>query len=85
LAWCSTKWPLAACRSPATGKAIVVYDRRTGTPNLWSQPLDGSPMKQLTDFKPDGVFTRALSPDGKWMALSRGTITSDVILISDFR
>ncbi|MEK6337558.1 MAG: LpqB family beta-propeller domain-containing protein [Acidobacteriota bacterium] len=67
------------------GKAIVIYDRRTGTFNLWSQPLDGGPMKQLTDFKPDGVFARDLSPDKKTMALSRGTITSDVILISDFR
>lgn len=67
------------------GKAIVVYDRRTGTLNLWSQPLDGGPVKQLTDFKPDGVFARDVSRDGKTMALSRGTITSDVILISDFR
>jgi serine/threonine protein kinase/Tol biopolymer transport system component len=67
------------------GKSIIVYDQRTGTPNLWSQPLDGGPMKQLTDFKPDGLFARDLSPDGKSMALSRGTVTSDVILISDFR
>lgn len=67
------------------GKAIVIYDRRTGTSNLWSQPLDGGPMKQLTDFKPDDLFARDLSRDGKTMALSRGTITSDVILISDFR
>ena len=67
------------------GKSIVVYDQRTGTPNLWSQPLDGGPMKQLTDFKPDGLFARDLSPDGKSMALSRGAVTSDVILISDFR
>ena len=42
-------------------------------------------MKQLTDFKPDGVFARDLSRDGKTMALSRGVVTSDVILISDFR
>jgi len=67
------------------GKSIIVYDQRTGTPNLWSQPLDGGPMKQLTDFKPDGLLARDLSPDGKSMALSRGTVTSDVILISNFR
>jgi Tol biopolymer transport system component len=69
----------------ADGKSINFYDSRTGTTNLWSLPLDGSPMKQLTDFKPDELFNRALSFDGKWMALGRGTMTSDVILISDFR
>ena len=67
------------------GKAITIYDGRSGTANLWSQPLDGGPMKQLTDFKPDGLFARKLSPDGKFIALARGTVTSDVILISDFR
>jgi eukaryotic-like serine/threonine-protein kinase len=67
------------------GKSVNFYDSRTGTPNLWSFPLDGGPMKQLTDFKPDGVFNRQLSFDRKSMALSRGLVTSDVILISDFR
>jgi serine/threonine protein kinase/Tol biopolymer transport system component len=67
------------------GRSVTLYDSRTGTPNLWSFPLDGSPMKQLTDFKPDGLFNRQLSFDGKWMAMSRGLITGDVILISDFR
>ena len=67
------------------GKSVTFYDSRSGTPNLWSQPLDGGPMKQLTDFKPDGVTARALSRDGKFIALARGTVTSDVILISDFR
>jgi serine/threonine protein kinase/Tol biopolymer transport system component len=67
------------------GKSVTVVDSRTGTPNLWSFPLDGSPMKQLTDFKPDGVSNRQLSFDRKWMAMARGLITSDVVLISDFR
>jgi Tol biopolymer transport system component len=67
------------------GRSVTLYDSRTGTPNLWIFPLDGSPMKQLTDFKPDGLFNRQLSFDGKWMAMSRGLVTGDVILISDFR
>jgi serine/threonine protein kinase len=67
------------------GKSVTVYDSRTGAQNLWSFSLDGSPMKQLTDFKPDSLFYRQLSFDGKWMAMSRGVTTSDVILISDFR
>jgi eukaryotic-like serine/threonine-protein kinase len=69
----------------ADGKSITMYDTRTGTPNLWIFPFDGSPMKQLTDFKPDELSARELSFDGKWMVMARGLITSDVILISDFR
>lgn len=69
----------------ADGKSVIFYDLRTGTPNLWSFPLDGGPMKQLTDFKPDGIFNRQLSFDGKWMAMGRGLVTGDVVLISDFR
>jgi TolB protein len=69
------------------GKSLVVADSRTGAQNLRSLPLDGGPMKQLTDFKPDHVFTFdwQLAGGGKLAAMSRGTITSDVILISDFR
>jgi Tol biopolymer transport system component len=67
------------------GKSVTFYDSRSGTTNLWSLPLDGGPMKQLTDFKPDGLFARDSSSDGKSVALARGTISGDVILISDFR
>jgi eukaryotic-like serine/threonine-protein kinase len=69
----------------ADGKTLTIYDSRTGTNNLWILPLDGGPMKQLTDFKPDSLYARDLSGDGKFMALARGTINSDVILISNFK
>jgi len=69
----------------ADGKSVTLPDNRTGTVNLWNLPLDGSPMKQLTDLKSETLFSRELSMDGKSMALSRGTVTSDVILISNFR
>jgi eukaryotic-like serine/threonine-protein kinase len=67
------------------GKSVTMYDWRTGSRNIWSFPLDGSPMKQLTDFKSDEVWNRELSFDGKWIAMTLGHSTSDVILISDFR
>lgn len=67
------------------GKAIIVSDSRTGTLNLWSQSLDGGPLKQLTNFSPHDVVARDFSPDGKLAAVARGPATSDVILISDFR
>jgi TolB protein len=67
------------------GKAITYYDSRNGMANLWIQPLDGGPAKPLTDFTTEELSARSVSPDGKSVALSRGTTTSDVILISGFR
>jgi hypothetical protein len=47
--------------------------------------LDGGKPVQLTDFKTDQIFWFDFSRDGKQLALSRGTQTSDVILIRDFK
>jgi hypothetical protein len=66
------------------GRALAYVDRRDPS-NISSQPLDGGPPRQLTDFKSDRVFSFAWSRDGKQLALARGTLTNDVILISDFR
>lgn len=67
------------------GRAVTYMDTRDGVSNIWSQPLNGGPAKQLTDFKDDRIFNFSLSPDGKQLALSRGTVTSDIVLISDYR
>ena len=67
------------------GQAVAYIRTRGGVSNIWSQPLDGSPPKQLTDFKSDRIFNFAWSRDGKQLALSRGVVNSDVVLISNFR
>jgi serine/threonine protein kinase len=72
-------------RWTADGRALTFIDTINGVSNIWSLPLDGGPPKQLTDFKTDQIFWFDLSRDGKQLALSRGTQTSDVILIKDFR
>jgi eukaryotic-like serine/threonine-protein kinase len=64
------------------GAGIALIDTRTGVANIWAQPLDGGPEKQLTDFKSEQVFRFAWSHDGKFLALTRGTMTKDVVLIS---
>ena len=51
--------------------------------NIWSQPLDGSPPRKIADFAPDRIFSFDWSRDGKHIAIARGTITSDVVLIKD--
>jgi len=67
------------------GKSIQYVDSRNGTANLWSQPLSGGPPQQLTQFPSDQIFAFAWSGDFKQLALARGAIISDVVLISDFR
>ncbi len=53
--------------------------------NIWSQPVDGGKPSQLTNFHGDQIFNFAWSHDGKWLALARGKVTEDVVLISDIR
>jgi serine/threonine protein kinase/sugar lactone lactonase YvrE len=67
------------------GRAIVYGVARAGVTNLWAQPVDGSPPKQLTNFASDRIFSFDFSRDGKQISLSRGTVTSDVVLISSIK
>ena len=76
---------LRPLRWTADGRAIVYVLTRGGVSNLWAQPLDGGQPKQLTNFTSDLIFSFDFSRDGKQIALSRGTVSSDVVLISDFR
>jgi hypothetical protein len=39
----------------------------------------------LTDFKDGRIFDFAFSRDGKQIAFARGTVTQDVVLISNFK
>src|SRR5882724_10920411 len=66
------------------GRGLAYIDRRNRL-NLTSQPIDGSPSKHLTDFKDGRIFNFAWSRDGKQLALARGTVTNDVVLISNFK
>jgi serine/threonine protein kinase len=65
------------------GRALAYIDHRSL--NVWAQPIEGGKPTQLTNFKSDQTFNFAWSRDGKQLALARGTLTSDVVLISDFK
>jgi Tol biopolymer transport system component len=67
------------------GGAVAYPVYRDGVSNIWAQPLDGGPPRQLTHFRDGLIFDFAWSRDGKQLALSRGVINSDVVLISNFR
>ena len=66
------------------GGGLAYIDTRTGAANIWARPLDGGPERQLTDFKSEQIFKFAWSRDGKHLAVTRGAMMKDVILISGF-
>ena len=67
------------------GRALTYVNGRGIVTNIWLQPLDGGQPRQLTDFKTDRIFSFSWSRDGKWLAVSRGVVNNDVVLISNFR
>jgi eukaryotic-like serine/threonine-protein kinase len=65
------------------GKGIVYVIREKGVDNLWLQPLDGKPHRQLTHFKSDKNFRFVFSPDGSKIAMECGELESDAVLLHD--
>ncbi len=77
--------PNASLRWTPDGRAVAYVDTRNGVSNIVAQPFDGGKPVQLTDFKADRIFSFDFSRDGKQLALSRGAINNDVVLISNFK
>jgi serine/threonine protein kinase len=69
-------------RWSADSKSLTYVDNRGGMENIWGQPIDGGPARQLTDFKDRDVFSYDWSREGS-LVVSKGVITSDVVLITD--
>lgn len=76
---------LEGLRWTPDGQALAYIDTRAGISNLWRLPLDGSPVKQITDFKTEQIFQFDWSRDGRWLALARGSVTRDVVLVKESR
>lgn len=66
----------------ADGKALY-YVTWGQASNIWRQPLDGSSPVQVKNFGSKFVFNFAFSPDGKQLALARGTFNRDAVLIAN--
>lgn len=65
------------------GKGVIYPIRNGDTDNLWLQHLDGTPGKQLTDFKSELIRDFDYSMDGKQLAVIRGHRESDVVLMRE--
>ncbi len=51
--------------------------------NIWSQPATGGPAVKLTSFQDAEISSFAISKDGHRLAVARGTIASDVVMITN--
>jgi len=67
------------------GKALAYPVRENGVDNLWIQPLDGSPGRQITNFESEHILSFEWSPDGKNLGILRGHTDSDVVLLEESR
>jgi len=65
------------------GKAVAYRIRENGVENIWVQPLDGSPGRQLTNFASDSIWEFHWSPDGKSLGVMRTHSESDVVLLQE--
>jgi Tol biopolymer transport system component len=74
---------LRAVRFTHAGEAVVYPFRDRDTENLWLQPLDGSPGKQITNFKSEEITDFHWSFDGSRLAMVRGHTDSDVVLLQE--
>jgi serine/threonine protein kinase/Tol biopolymer transport system component len=67
------------------GRNLTYIHDQQGVSNIWAQPLDGRPPKQITSLTAGQIFNFAWSKDGQQLALARGSQTSDVVLIRSLK
>jgi Tol biopolymer transport system component/DNA-binding winged helix-turn-helix (wHTH) protein len=66
-----------------SGLDYILTRNRVG--NIWRQRLPKGPPRQVTNFTSGLLFSFDWSPDGQQLYVARGTISSDVVLITNFR
>jgi Tol biopolymer transport system component len=82
-----SRWPVldGEPRWAPGGEAVDYVLTRNGVSNIWRQKLSGGPPKQITNFESGQIFDFEWSHDGRQLALTRGSESNDVVLISNFR
>ena len=66
------------------GQSLAYIKERNGKSNLWAQSIAGGPPRPITSFTTQHIFDFAVSPDGQNIAMARGSVMSDIVLI-EFR
>jgi len=63
------------------GHSVDFALTRGGASNIWRQPVPSGTMKQITNFPNGYLRSFKWSPDGKILFISRGSVSSDIILL----
>jgi eukaryotic-like serine/threonine-protein kinase len=64
-------------------KGVTYPIHENGVDNIWIQPLDGSPGRQITNFTSEQITSFHWSPDGKSLGVLRNHSESDVVLLQE--
>jgi eukaryotic-like serine/threonine-protein kinase len=62
-------------------RALLFLRDREGVSNIWRQPIDGGSPEQVTRFEAGRIFWFTVSGVGNQLAVAKGSVASDVILI----
>ena len=83
--------PLQSFPNPAffqwtnDGRALYYINTERGVSNIWQLPVDGSAPQPVTHFTSEDIFRFAVSPDGHTLAVARGQMMNDVVLINSVK
>jgi DNA-binding winged helix-turn-helix (wHTH) protein/dipeptidyl aminopeptidase/acylaminoacyl peptidase len=75
----------ARARWAPGGTGLQYLVTEDGATNIWEQPLVGGRPKRLTNFTSDIIFDFNWSSDRRRLLLTRGDVTSDVVLLTNIR
>jgi len=67
------------------GRSLQYLVTQNGTSNIWEQPMAGGTAHQFTHFASGFIFDFSWSPDGSHLLLTRGDVSSDVVLLRGLR
>ncbi len=76
--------PSSPLRWLPDGSAITFVKTQNGVSNIWSQPINDDPPKQLTNFTTEQIQNFDWSSDNQ-LICSRGITARNAVLISDFK
>jgi eukaryotic-like serine/threonine-protein kinase len=77
------RWSIGRWHLTPDGKDIVYPIIEKGQWSLFSQPIDGSPGKVITEVSPIAIRDYGWSPDGTQLVVLREQSNSNVLLIAD--
>jgi serine/threonine protein kinase len=74
----------ARLRWTPDGTGVLFLLEQNGATNIWRQPVNGGPARQVTHFHSGLVKEFSFSPDGTKLSFSQGSDNTDIVQLRDF-